>query len=75
MRMKLTLAIDDRVASEASRRAEAQGKTLEQLILEYLQALAGDNSEESIAEFRQLSGGGNSHGQLFDREELHRRSK
>jgi hypothetical protein len=73
--MKLTVVIDDHVAVQAGKRAEALGKTLEGLVSEYLQTLASDDPEKSIAELQRLSGGGNSRGQRFDRDELHRRSK
>ena len=73
--MNLTLSIDDQVVSRARKRAEALGKSLNQLVRDYLQKLAGgDNPEQSIEEFRRLSGKGHSHGWRFDRSEIHERS-
>ncbi len=51
------------------------GKSLNQLVREYLQKLAGgDDPEKSIEEFRRLSGRGHSRGWRFDRNEIHERS-
>jgi Family of unknown function (DUF6364) len=73
--MNLTLSIDDQVVSRARKKAEALGKSLNQLIRDYLQKLAGgDNPEQSIEEFRRLSGKGHSRGWRFDRSEIHERS-
>jgi Family of unknown function (DUF6364) len=73
--MNITLSIDEQLAARARRRAEALGKSLNQLIRDYLQKLAGgDDPEQSIEEFRQLSGKGHSRGWRFDRNEIHERS-
>ena len=75
VQMNITLSIDEQVASRARKRAEALGKSLNQLIRDYLQRLAGgDDPEQSIEEFRQLSGKGHSRGWRFDRDEIHERS-
>jgi len=75
VQMNITLSIDEQVASRARKRAEALGKSLNQLIRDYLQKLAGgDDPEQSIEEFRQLSGKGHSRGWRFDRNEIHERS-
>ncbi len=75
VQMNITLSIDEQVASRARKRAEALGKSLNQLIRDYLQKLAGgDDPEQSIEEFRQLSGKGHSRGWRFDRDEIHERS-
>jgi hypothetical protein len=51
------------------------GKSLNQLIRDYLQSLAGgDDPEQSIEEFKRLSGQGHSHGWRFNRDEIHERS-
>ena len=72
--MNLTLSIDDHVVSRARKKAEALGKSLNQLIRDYLQALAGGNdAERSIEEFRHLSGQGHSRGWRFNRDEIHTR--
>lgn len=73
--MNLTLSLDAQTVSRARKRAEALGKSLNQLVREYLQQLAGaDDAERSIAEFRRLSGRGHSRGWRFDRDEIHERS-
>jgi Family of unknown function (DUF6364) len=73
--MNVTLSIDEQTVERARRKAEALGKSLNQLIREYLQRLAGgDDPERSIEEFKQLSGRGHSHGWRFNREEIHERS-
>jgi hypothetical protein len=73
--MNITLSIDEQLASRARKRAQALGKSLNQLIRDYLQKLAGgDDPEQSIEEFRQLSGKGHSRGWRFDRNEIHERS-
>jgi len=73
--VNLTLSIDEQVAARARKRAEALGKSLNQLVREYLQSLAGgDNPERSIEEFKRLSGRGRSRGWRFNRDELHERS-
>ena len=73
--MNITLSIDEQVAARARKRAEALGKSLNQLIRDYLQKVAGgDDPDRSIEEFRQLSGKGHSRGWRFDRNEIHERS-
>ena len=73
--MNVTLSIDEKVVSRARRKAEAMGKSLNQVIRDYLQRLAGaDDVESSIEEFRRLSGKGDSRGWKFNRAELHERS-
>ena len=73
--MNLTLSVDEQVAARARKKAEALGKSLNQLVREYLQSLAGGNdAERSIEEFRHLSGQGHSRGWRFRRDELHERS-
>lgn len=72
--VNITLSIDEQVVSRARKRAEALGKSLNQLIRDYLQALTDDDPERSIEEFKRLSGGGNSRGWRFNRDEIHERS-
>jgi hypothetical protein len=73
--MKVTLSIDEQTVTRARKKAEALGKSLNQLIRDYLQKLAsGDDPEQSIEEFKRLSGSGNSRGWRFDRDEIHERS-
>lgn len=72
--MNITLSIDENIVARARKRAEALGKSLNQLIRDYLQTLADDDPERSIEEFKQLSGRGNSRGWRFNRDEIHDRS-
>lgn len=74
--MNLTLSVDDQVVERARKLAGAMGKSLNQLVREYLEHLtARDDAERDIDELRQLSmeGGGRSRGWRFDRDELHER--
>jgi hypothetical protein len=73
--MNVTLSIDEQLVSRARKRAEALGKSLNQLIRDYLHQLTGgDDPERSIQEFESLSGQGHSRGWRFDRNEIHERS-
>jgi hypothetical protein len=72
--MNITLSVDEQVVARARKRAQALGKSLNQVIRDYLQTLADDDPERSIEEFKQLSGRGNSHGWRFNRDEIHERS-
>lgn len=73
--MNVTLSIDEQLVARARQKAEALGKSLNQLIRDYLQTLAGgDDAERSIEEFRELSGQGDSQGWRFNRDEIHSRS-
>jgi len=72
--MNLALSVDEQLVRRARKHADALGKSLDQLVRDYLQKLAGsDDPEESIAEFRRLSGKGNSRGWGFNRKEIHNR--
>ena len=73
--MNLTLSVDEQLIARARARADALGKSLNQLIRDYLQKLAGeDDPTRSVEEFRRLSGKGHSRGWRFNRDELHERS-
>ena len=73
--MNITLSVDEQLVRRARRRADALGKSLNQLIRDYLRKLAGgDDPERSIKEFRRLSGKGHSQGWRFNRNEIHERS-
>ena len=73
--MNVTLSIDGQVVERARKKAAVLGKSLNQLIREYLQRLAGgDDAERSIEEFNHLSGRGHSRGWRFNRNEIHDRS-
>ena len=74
--MNLTLSIDDDIVQEARRRAEAMGKSVNQLVREYLEQLAGKSDREAlVAELRELTRNstGDSRGWKFNREEIHER--
>jgi len=72
--MNVTLSLDEQVVARARRKAEALGKSLNQLIRDYLQTVAGgDDPERSIEEFKRLSGRGHSRGWRFNRDEIHSR--
>jgi len=73
--MNLTLSLDEQLVARARERADALGKSLNQMIRDYLQKMAGgEDPEESIREFRRLSGRGHSRGWRFNRDEIHERS-
>lgn len=75
--MNLTLSIDERLIEEARKVAGALGKSVNQLIREYLEQLtSAASTEEEMAELRRLSaeGGGDARGWKFDRDEIHARS-
>ena len=73
--MNVTLSIDEQVIARARKKAAVLGKSLNQLIREYLQKLGGgDDAERSIAEFNHHSGRGHSRGWRFKRDEIHDRS-
>ena len=73
--MNLTLSVDEQIVARARKKAEVLGKSLNQLVRDYLQKLAGgDDPEKSIDEFRRLSGQGNSRGWRFNRDQIHERS-
>jgi Family of unknown function (DUF6364) len=74
--MNLTLSISDEVIAAARRRARVLGKSVNQLVREYLQQLAGDPDREALLqEFREMSRHpmGDSKGWKFNREEMHER--
>jgi Family of unknown function (DUF6364) len=74
--MNVTLSIDDEVMRRARRRAEVLGTSVNQLVREYLEQLAGKTDPtEDAAEFERLSllARGDSRGWKFDREQLHER--
>jgi len=75
--MNVTLSIDDDVIRRARSRAEALGTSVDQLVRDYLEILAGKSDPDAdAAEFERLSrlARGNSRGWKFNREELHERS-
>jgi hypothetical protein len=74
--MNITLSVDERLVRRARKKAEAMGKSLNQLVREYFERLAGsDDAERELAELRQLSreGSGRARRWRFNRDELHER--
>jgi hypothetical protein len=76
--MNLTLSVDDEVVAKARQSAEALGTSVNQLVREYLERLAGKTDTDSAAdaaEFVRLSrlAHGNSRGWKFNRDEIHER--
>ena len=73
--VNVTLSIDEQLVTRARKKAETLGKSLNQMIRDYLQTVAGgDDPERSIQEFKRLSGQGHSRGWRFNRDENHERS-
>ena len=73
--MNVTLSIDEQLVARARKKAAALGKSLNQLIRDYLQKLAGsDDPERCIKEFKRLSNSGDSRNWRFVRNEFHERS-
>jgi hypothetical protein len=75
--MNITLSLDENVVKHAREVARSLGKSLNQLVREYLETLTvrGD-AERDIAELRRLSaaGKGRSRRWRFSRDELHART-
>ena len=74
--MNITLSVEDQVVRRARRVASAMGKSLNQLIREYLEHLTSEGDpERDVKELRQLSkeSRGHSRGWTFDRDEIHAR--
>jgi hypothetical protein len=75
--MNLTLSVDERLVRRARKKAGAMGKSLNQLVREYLERLAGsDDAERDVAELQQLSRESRGHARRwrFNRDELHERA-
>ncbi|HEY4362837.1 MAG TPA: DUF6364 family protein [Bryobacteraceae bacterium] len=74
--MNVTLSVDDEVVRRARRRAEVLGTSVNQLVRDYLEQLAGKSDpKEDAAEFERLShlARGDSRGWKINRDELHER--
>jgi hypothetical protein len=74
--MNVTLSIEDEIILRARRRADALGTSVNQLVRDYLEQLAGKSDRDrDAAEFERLSNlsNGDSRGWKFNREELHER--
>jgi hypothetical protein len=75
--MNLTISVDKKILGRARKVAQAMQKSLNQLLREYLEQLAGkDEAQRDCEELRRLSAQacGRSRGWKFNREELHDRS-
>lgn len=75
--MNITLSVDEKTAERARKAAQAMGKSLNQLVRDYMEQLAGQGEvRETVEELRRLSAepGGDSRGWRFDREALHERT-
>jgi hypothetical protein len=76
MTMNLTLSVDEQVLKRARKVARSMGKSVNQLVREYLTELASTNdAQRDVEEIRRLSaeGSGRSGGWRFDRDEIHAR--
>ena len=74
--VNIALSVNEEIVQKARRRAEAIGKSVNQLVREYLERLAGAADRNADAdEFERLSqkSRGNSRGRKFNHEGLHRR--
>jgi len=74
--MNVTLSVEDEVIEAARQRAKVLGTSVNQLVRDYLEQLAGKRDPDAdAAEFEKLSrmANGNSRGWKFDRDELHER--
>ena len=74
--MNITLSIDEKLAEQARKIAQSMGKSLNQLVRDYLEHLTGQGEAvEDMAELRRLSAEsqGRSRCWRFNRDELHKR--
>ena len=77
MIVNITLSIDERVAENAREAARKMGKSLNQVVRDYLEQLAGEsNKEQQWAEFeaRCLSTKGRRNGWVFNRDDANSRN-
>jgi hypothetical protein len=75
--VNLTVSLDDDVVKHARKVARSLGKSLNQLVREYLESLTvRDDAEREIEELRRLSVGGKGRSRKwrFNRDELHART-
>lgn len=73
--MNLTLSIDKALLERARKAARAQGKSVNQLVREYLEQLSSSGDlEAALEDFRKTSGLGHRKGWRFNRDELHERT-
>ncbi len=77
MKTNITLSADEQVLDRARDAARTMGKSLNQVIRDYLEELAGLQSPHGdVAEVIELSrtSGGHRQGWRFDRDQLHERT-
>lgn len=75
--MNITLVVDEQLAERARAAAQAMGKSLNQVVREYLERLAGEQQRAELADAYLRSAmqtPGRLNGWKFNREELHDRS-
>ncbi len=73
--MNLTLSIDENLLKRAREAASARGKSVNQLVREYLEQLsAADAAERDVQELKELGGTGRRRDWRFNRDELHERA-
>lgn len=75
--MNITLSVDERVAEQARKTAQAMGKSLNQAVRDHLEQLAGAQQlERDIAAFEASArqSPGRLRGWRFDRDEANRRA-
>jgi antitoxin component of RelBE/YafQ-DinJ toxin-antitoxin module len=76
--MNITLSVDERIAEQARKAAQAMGKSLNQAVRDYLAQLAGGSQlAVDLQNFEQsaLATPGRLQGWRFDREEANRRAQ
>jgi hypothetical protein len=74
--LNITFTVDDQVAQHASEAAQKMGKSLDQVVLNYLEQLAGSaQRDQEWAQFEQscLTSGGKLNGWKFNRDEANQR--
>jgi hypothetical protein len=73
--MNVTLSLDEHLLKRARRRADAMGKSLNELIRDFLTDLTDDRAVEGYEqELKSLSAaGGDRAGWQFNRDEIHER--
>ncbi len=75
--MNLTLSVDEHIVARARKASEARGKSLNQVLREYLEELAGLRDPRDVVEELKQSWKdepGHSGGWRFNRKELHDRT-
>ena len=68
--MNITAVLGEQPLTHTRLKAQALGKSLDELFGELLQRTLAEDDKRSIEEFERLSGQGNSLGATFNREEI-----